>query len=582
MDLFGTGGAQRRRLKTGLLMGTGTALALSVLAITPARAADSNAALKAQIDALTAQVNALVAHDQAQTTQLKALNDQLQQLKAAPAPAAGPLVFTAPGALPTFDQANVAVTQSPGNVPGRSGYAPESSNGPNPKLGPAAGTAPFTGEVGTNPVGAGNPSVKLSLSGQVDREVLYGDDGHASEFRNLDNNISSTRFRFQGESWINSNTSAGANIELEIRPNSSSNTGLTPDGSNSVTNFTGGIPNVGSTTGAPSSNTTGTPTVRWAEIFFTNTDYGAVHLGFGGTSGYLTNENDLSGTFYAGYENVSDTDGGLSFRQSSAAVHLPGAANARTGVPAGAGNTFISSPAGAFGPAVGSVFFYMDGLVRNDRIRYDSPTWNGFQLSTSAIDGGAYDVALRYGGDWYGTQVQAGAAISLATSLNHAAPNAYGYSSGVPTAASALVGQGSTPPIITGPSAAGSTQYNGSFSILHPTGLNLTVAGGYQDVIYQDPLHQNLSPDLIYVKAGWKTPTPFFSFGPTAFALSFAENDDLLYHGDHAKDFGVLFEQEVSPAAASLYVSYHHQELDREFGSYAPIDLVTAGGIVRF
>jgi hypothetical protein len=436
MNLFGTGGAARRRLKAGLLMGTGTALALSVLAIAPASAADGNASLKAQIDALMAQVNALAAHDQAQSAQIKALNDQIQQLKVAPPPApATPLIFTAPGAQPTFDQTNVAVSQSPGNVPGRSGYAPESSNGANPALGPAPGTAPFVGVIGTNPVGSGNPSVKLSLSGQVDREEIYGNDGRAGEFRNVDNNISSTRFRFQGESWINSTTSAGTNIELEIRPNSSSNTALTSDGSNSVTNFSGGVPNVGSTTGAPASNTTGTPTVRWAEAFITNTDFGAIHLGFGGTSGYLTAENDLSGTFYAGYVNVSDTDGGFAFRQSAPAIHLAGAANAHTGVPAGAGNTFISSPAGAFGPAVGSVFFFMDGDVRNDRLRYDSPQWNGFQFSTSAIDGGAYDFALRYGATWFGTQVQAGAAVTLATSLNHAAPNAYAYSNGVPTEA---------------------------------------------------------------------------------------------------------------------------------------------------
>ncbi|HVJ54450.1 MAG TPA: hypothetical protein VM689_18445, partial [Aliidongia sp.] len=325
-----------------------------------------------------------------------------------------------------------------------------------------------------------------------------------------------------------------------------------------------------------------TPTVRWAEAFISNKEWGALHLGFGGTAGYLTNEMDLSGTFYAGYENVSDTDGGFSFRQRGDAIHLAGAANAQTGVPAGAGNTFISSPNGAFGPAVGSVFFFFDGKVRDDRLRYDSPMWNGFQFSTSAIDGGAYDFALRYGGNWWGTIVQAGAAVTLATSLNHAAPNAYAYSNGVPTAANALVGQGGTPPIITGPSANGSTQYNGSISMLHPSGVNLTLAGGYQDVIYQDPLHRNISPDLFYAKLGWKTPVPWFSLGPTAFAVSFAENDELLYAGDHAKDYGVLFEQEINPASASLFVSYHHQTLERDFGSYAPIDLVTAGGIVRF
>ncbi|HVJ55202.1 MAG TPA: hypothetical protein VM689_22270, partial [Aliidongia sp.] len=90
MDRFGTGGAGRRRLKTGLLMGSGTALAMSVMAIAPAQAADGNASLKAQIDALSAQVKALAAHDQAQGAEIKALTDQLQQLQTPPAATAPP------------------------------------------------------------------------------------------------------------------------------------------------------------------------------------------------------------------------------------------------------------------------------------------------------------------------------------------------------------------------------------------------------------------------------------------------------------------------------------------------------------
>ena len=81
----------------------------------------------------------------------------------------------------------------------------------------------------------------MSLSGQIDRTEVYGNDGKAAEFRNLDNNISSSRFRFQGDSQINPSTSVGGIFEMELRPNSSSNTTLTSDSSNSVTNFTGGV-----------------------------------------------------------------------------------------------------------------------------------------------------------------------------------------------------------------------------------------------------------------------------------------------------------------------------------------------------
>jgi hypothetical protein len=613
MNLYGTGGAARRHVKAGLLLGAGTALALSVLAITPAAAADTGASLKAQIDALVAQVTALAAHDQAQTAQIKALNDQIQQLKATPAPA--PVAVAAPPAysLPTIDQAPVVATagygSAPGNVPGHAAYAPEAANGcligcaSVVGQGPAVTTAPFASFTGTSPVGAGNPTVKLSLSGQVDRMEVYGNDGRASSFVNEDNNISSTRFRFQGESWINSTTSAGAYIEAEIRPNSSSNTALTTDGSNSVTNFTGGVAGVGSTTGAPANNTTAVPTVRWADTFITNTYWGAVHLGFGASSGYLTAENDLSGTFYAGYVNASDTDGGFSFRQNGAALLPVGTAavaattstvsttingKATTIVtqtaPAKAANAtaLALSPNGAFGPTVASVFFFFDGDVRNDRIRYDSPLWNGFQFSTSEIDGGATDVALRYAAEWFGTEIQAAGAATFATSLNHGTPAAYGYSSGIPTAANAAAAQG-TIPLSYQISTAGSNQYDGSVALYNkPTGLNLAVAGGFQDVVYQDPLHHNLDPTLLYVKGGWKTPTPWFDFGTTAFALGYLQNDNLIYAGDRAKEYQVLLEQEITPAAMSLYASYHHQTLDREAGSYLPIDLITVGAVARF
>jgi hypothetical protein len=149
----------------------------------------------------------------------------------------------------------------------------------------------------------------------------------------------------------------------------------------------------------------------------------------------------------------------------------------------------VSTPANSFGPEVGSVFFYMNGKLRDDR--------DGFQLSTSAIDGGAYDIALRYGADWWGTTVVAAAAETFATSLNHSACAAYCYSSGIPTATNASVGQPTGQALQYSPGAAGSNQFDGSMSILHPSGLSFTVAGGIQNPIYKDPLGQNITPTFI-------------------------------------------------------------------------------------
>ncbi|MEI9981879.1 MAG: hypothetical protein WDN69_00870 [Aliidongia sp.] len=558
------------------------------LAMPPvAMAADDTASLKAQLNALTQQLKALAAQNEAQSAEVKALAEQVQKLQAG-APAL-PLTITAPGKKPAFEDSNVVVTQQPGNVPGRSGFAPYAANGAPGYPYPAAPTMPGFGTVGTNPVGAGNSAVRVSLSGQIDRMEIYGNDGKSAEFRNVDNNVSSSRFRFQGESFINHKTSAGAIFEMELRPNSSTNTTLTADQSSSVSSFTAGTAGVGSTTGSAVNNTTGVPTVRWADAYIQNEDWGGLHIGFGGTAGYLTAEQDISGTFYSGYSQIADTDGGFSFRQNGVAL-LPVKAfpSGTPTVPctitvAGVAQTkCVSAPANAFGPEVGSVFFYMNGKIRDDRVRYDSPVWNGFQLSGSAIDGGATDIALRYGADWWGTTVVAAVAETFATSLNHTACAAYCYSSGIPTAANAAVGQPTGLALQYGPSAAGSNQFDGSASILHPSGLNLTIAGGMQDPIYKDPLGQNVTPTLIYVKAGWQTPTPWFSFGKTAFSVSYGENDDLQFKGDTARDYALGLSQNIASDAAQIYAGYHHQTLDRDFASYKPIDLVLVGGIARF
>jgi hypothetical protein len=573
----------------GFLMTAGVALALAMPPVAMA-ADDDTASMKAQLNALTQQLKALAAQNAAQSDQVKALSAQVQQLQAAQsATPPAPLTITPRGKKPAYEDSNVAVTQQPGNVPGRSGYAPYAANGAPGYPYPAAPTTAGFGTVPTNPVGAGNSAVRLSLSGQINRMEVYGNDGKSAEFRSLDNNVSSSRFRFQGESFINHKTSAGAIFEMELRPNSSASTTLTADQSSSVSSFTAGTAGVGSTTGAAVNNTTGVPTVRWAEAYLQNEDWGGIHLGFGGTAGYLTAELDLSGTANAGYVQVPDTDGGFSFRQNGVAL-LPTKAfpSGTATVPcsitvAGVKQTkCVSTPGNSFGPEVGSVFFYMNGKIRDDRVRYDSPVWNGFQFATSAIDGGAYDLALRYGADWWGTTVVAAVAETFATSLSHGACAAYCYSSGIPTAANSAVGQPTGLALQYGPSAAGSNQFDGSASILHPSGLNFTVAGGVQDPIYKDPFGQDVTPTMLYIKAGWQTPTPWFDIGKTAFSFAYAENNELQYKNDSAKDYNFSIAQNIDAGAAQLFAGYHHQTLERDFASYRPIDLVLVGGIARF
>ena len=342
------------------------------------------------------------------------------------------------------------------------------------------------------------------------------------------------------------------NLETEIRPNSSASVTLTQD--------------------LPQSASTTTFTIRQAEVYGGNPRYGEVRLGFGSTASYLTAENDLSGTAVASNVQVPDFNGGFAFRQKGSAM-----------VPGGANGAFELSAAGSYGPAVGSVFNYFDGLGRDDRIRFDSPVWQGFQFATSIVDGDAFDVAGRFARDYGIGRMVASVGAAFATGRDHTQPGAYGYA-GVPAGAGgiSLGGTNSAPgsPTVANVSANGSNQFDGSVSILFNDGFSLTFAGGVRDPQYRDPTGRSLSPDLIYAKLGYQR--KIFEFGKTAFAVNFAQNDDLIFAGDRARAYGVAVVQEVDRFATDLYVSGRYETLDRDFASYDPIIALMTGARVTF
>jgi predicted porin len=392
----------------------------------------------------------------------------------------------------------------------------------------------------------------LSLSGQVNRALLWGDDGLNSKLHQVDNNNSSTRFRIVGEARPLDDTTAGLNLETEIRPNSSATQTLTQN--------------------LPQPASAVTFTIRQAEAYIANPDFGEVRLGFGSTASYLTAEVDLSGTAVASYVQVPDFDGGFAFRQKSAAR-----------VPGGAFGSFVLSPARAYGPAVGSVFNYFDGLGRDDRIRYDSPLWDGFQFATSLLDGGAADVAGRYARQFDDFQIVG--AIGLATAINRgrSQPGSYGYA-GVPAGAGgiSLAGTNSAPgsPTVADVSPDHSNQLDGSISVLLKSGLNLTVAGGVRDARYHDPTGRSLSPNLIFVKLGQQL--GIFPVGLTALSVDFAQNEDLIFAGDVARAYGIAAVQNFDQLGLELYLAVRYETLDRSFASYHPIVAVMSGARVRF
>ncbi len=238
------------------------------------------------------------------------------------------------------------------------------------------------------------------------------------------------------------------------------------------------------------------------------------------------------------------------------------------------------------------MFFFYGGLVRDDRIRYDSPVFDGFQASASLVDGGAFDAALRYAGQFRGNQFAAAAAFADADARSHipvgnatgfpgAASNLYGYA-GVPTGADGTADLAApVSPNAGDVSANGSKQVDGSASLLLENGLNFTLAGGWRDVRYLDPQGHALNPTFLYGKLGYRLEL-FPGVGVSAVSIDFAQNEDLQFAGDRARAYGVQFVQNIDSAATELFLGAKLETLQRRYATYNDIMTGAAGARVRF
>ena len=210
-------------------------------------------------------------------------------------------------------------------------------------------------------VSSGGRNARVELSGQVNRMLLYGDDGQETRFFHADNDNSSTRFRIVGEAGLGAVT-AGAQFEFEFRSNNS-NSDIKIDQDTE-------------------DNTGSTLTERKIEVYFDHAEFGRIWLGQGQTASDGTGESDLSGTTVVTTVDAEDLAGGLEFR------------NAASGASSGI--------------EIGDAFDSMDGNGRADRIRYDTPKFYGAKLSASHADGDTWDIGLSYGAAYGETKVKAG------------------------------------------------------------------------------------------------------------------------------------------------------------------------------
>ncbi|MBI5847945.1 MAG: porin [Nitrospirae bacterium] len=340
-------------------------------------------------------------------------------------------------------------------------------------------------------ISSGNDLVKLSLSGQVNRAVTIVHDGRKTGLYPVDNSTSGSRVRFIGTAKIDDDLSVGTRIEVTVAPDTS----------------------------AQVSQTSPTPGTyfdqRWAEFSLTSVKYGKLSLGKGDTASNSTAEVDLSRTDVVQYASIADIASGMLFREKRGT-------NALTTL------------------KVSDVFQDRDGLSRQSRLRYDTPTYCGFSLAVSLVTDQRYDAGIFWYGEGHGLKAAGAFAISD--------PN--------------LPDSG--------------LQYDGSLSVLHQnTGLNLTLSGGLQERVRQK------AATNLYGKVGWIA--DLNKLGNTAFGIDYTRSENLPSPRDSAWSVGATAVQFVTRIATEFYIQYRNYALDRQSGpAVENIIVSTVGARVKF
>jgi predicted porin len=353
---------------------------------------------------------------------------------------------------------------------------------------------PETAEAPKGLVRSGGDKVSVKLYGQVNRGVLFVDDGDQSNTYHVDNDNSSTRIGILGDAKVTDDLSVGTKIEVQFESNSSSSMSQLADRNVGPDNFT----------------------QRHLDLFFKSNRWGKLSMGQGDTASNNTSEVDLSGTAVIGYSDVELMAGGMFFYDQ--------------------GVLSLSNI------TLGSVFDNMDGLSRDDRLRYDTPSFWGFSAATSAVAGNAGDVALFYSSKFPG--------FKIAGAVAYADP--------------------------AGNSATVDNQTNGSLSLLADMGLSLTVAAGYQEM----KASGRNNPSFYYGKLGYQA--DFFSCGQTALAIDYGRWDDVAQNNDESDSFSVMGVQNVSRWGTEVYLGYRWYDLERTGRDYDNIDAVLSGARIKF
>lgn len=349
---------------------------------------------------------------------------------------------------------------------------------------------------------SGNKASSVVLYGHINRALLAADDGNDADVYQVDNAASQSRFGIRGTIKVSDELMFGTLLEAGLNLNLSDGVSQDDPRGDDVDN---------------------TFKRRHVDLYMKHTRWGTLSMGHGSTASDDTTSLDLSGTYLAGASAVSDYAGGLIFYDKNL--------NSLTGI------------------NISKIYNSMDGLGRDDRMRYDSPSFAGFMASGSWVADGGGDLALRYDGELADIQVLAAIAYARPSDASDTVEN----------------------------------QYDGSVAILFDSGFNAAFASGLQEY------KQDRADDgtFYYLKLGYKA--MFASFGETRFSVDFGQYDDnLTLDGSIARQYGkgdvigAQVVQDVKDFGAELYAGYYFYDLDADISSYESIHALITGARIKF
>jgi len=344
-------------------------------------------------------------------------------------------------------------------------------------------------------------TVGLVISGHVFRAIQFRDNGTTSGFLHVTPNSSRSRVRWIGTGKVNDDLTVQTVIELGHQSSIATAQDLSSGGA------------VGNTV----------LDERVFEVRLKSKSLGTVYLGQGYRAASGSYNADFSGTGLLSINAFAElVAGGEDFQNNGTAV----------------------------GASISQAFSNFD-RSRDDRVRYDTPKFAGFQVRVDHENSDSWGVGLYYGGSIGG--------VKIAARISH---NDFG-----------------------GTTANDLSFVNGSFSVLLPMGLSLTVAGGDQDAgnvagtTVKDT--QADQADWRYAKVGYKFNA--LELGQTRLYVDYShhKNNRALDEDATSWSFGVV--QIIEPLGMEAILGYHNFDLDRAAGADSDdIDVVTMGLRAKF